>query len=87
MKTDTAKQEALKRLSYIEGHPRLGHPFHDYIGRLASRGIMSGYLCGGQGEPCEENNLPYFRPGNNATRGQTSKIVAGAFFPDRQPIR
>lgn len=65
----------------------LGHPFHDYIGRLASRGIMSGYPCGGQGEPCEENNLPYFRPGNNATRGQTSKIVAGAFFPDSQPIR
>ncbi len=27
-------------------------------------------------------NKPYFIPGNNATRGQTSKIVANAFFPN-----
>jgi hypothetical protein len=65
----------------------LGQPFHDYIGRLASRGIMNGYPCGGPGEPCGTDNLPYFRPGNNATRGQTSKIVAGTFFPDCQPAR
>ena len=26
-------------------------------------------------------NLPYFRPGNNATRGQASKIVSNTFFP------
>jgi hypothetical protein len=26
-------------------------------------------------------NLPYFVPNNNATRGQTSKIVSGTFFP------
>jgi len=27
-------------------------------------------------------NRPYFRPNNNATRGQTSKIVSNTFFPD-----
>jgi hypothetical protein len=59
----------------------VGSTYFQYIGRLASRGIMSGYPCGGAGEPCGPGNLPYFRPNNNATRGQTSKIDAGAFFP------
>ena len=34
------------------------------------------------GEPCvAPGNRPYFRPGNNVTRGQTAKIVANTFFP------
>jgi hypothetical protein len=53
-------------------------PFFAYVGRLASRGYMSGYACGGTGEPCGPNNLPYFRPNRNATRGQISKIVSNA---------
>ncbi|MEO8285779.1 MAG: S-layer homology domain-containing protein [Chloroflexota bacterium] len=56
--------------------------FYEWIQRLASRSIMSGYPCGGPGEPCGAGNLPYFRPGNNATRGQTSKIVANTFYPN-----
>src|SRR5439155_797077 len=49
------------------------------IGRLASRGYISGYACGGPGEPCvPPGNLPYFRPNNNATRGQISKIDSNA---------
>jgi hypothetical protein len=59
--------------------------FYIWIQRLASRGVMSGYPCGGEGEPCDDQNRPYFRPYNNVTRGQTSKIVAGAFFPGCQP--
>jgi hypothetical protein len=51
-----------------------GSTFFDYIGRLASRGYMNGYPCGGPNEPCGPGNLPYFRPGNNATRGQIAKI-------------
>ena len=35
-----------------------GSAFYDYIGRLASRGYMSGYPCGGTGEPCGVDNLP-----------------------------
>jgi hypothetical protein len=30
-------------------------------------------------------NLPYFRPANNATRGQVAKIVSNSFFPECQP--
>ncbi len=59
------------------------HTFHEWIQRLASRGIMSGYPCGSTGEPCISGK-PYFRPQNNATRGQTSKIVANTFFPECQ---
>jgi hypothetical protein len=55
--------------------------FYVWIERLTSRGIMSGYPCGGRGEPCKSGNRPYFRPNNNATRGQTSKIVANTFYP------
>jgi hypothetical protein len=56
--------------------------FYLWIERLASRGAMSGYACGSSGEPCGPDNKPYFRPGNSATRGQTSKIVANTFFPN-----
>ena len=59
-----------------------GSTFYDFIYRLTSRGVMSGYPCGGPGEPCGVDNLPYFRPNNNATRGQTSKIVGNTFYPN-----
>jgi uncharacterized delta-60 repeat protein len=56
-----------------------GSTFHEFIERLYSRGHISGYACGGVGEPCvPPANRPYFRPGANVTRGQTSKIVASA---------
>jgi hypothetical protein len=61
----------------------VGSTYYAYTYRLVSRSIMAGYACGGSGEPCvPPGNLPYFRPNNNATRGQTSKIVSGTFFPD-----
>ncbi|MEO8285148.1 MAG: kelch repeat-containing protein [Chloroflexota bacterium] len=44
-------------------------------------GVMSGYPCGSPGEPCDPQSRPYFRPGNNLTRGQASKIIANSFFP------
>lgn len=62
-----------------------GDTFYDFIWRLSSLGYMSGYTCGGPGEPCGTPPLPYFRPGANATRGQASKIVANTFFPECQP--
>jgi hypothetical protein len=59
--------------------------FYPFIQRLANRGIMGGYQCGGVGEPCiPPTNRPYFRAGNNATRGQVSKIVANTFYPGCQ---
>ena len=64
----------------------VGSTFFQYIGRLASRGFISGYACGGNGEPCvPPDNLPYFRPNNNATRGQISKIVSNAAGYDDPP--
>ena len=57
----------------------VGSTFQLYIGRLATRGYISGYPCGGTGEQCvPPGNLPYFRPNNNATRGQIAKIDANA---------
>ncbi len=57
----------------------VGSTFYQYIGRLASRGYINGYFCGGPGEPCvPPANLPYFRPNNDATRGQISKIMSNA---------
>jgi hypothetical protein len=59
-----------------------GSTFYDFIERLASRGVMSGYPCGGPSAPCVPPTFrPYFRPNNNATRGQSSKMVASTFFP------
>jgi hypothetical protein len=54
----------------------IGSTFYDFVERLTSRSIISGYPCGGAGEPCGPGNLPYFRPSANVTRGQTAKIVA-----------
>ncbi|MEO5951484.1 MAG: S-layer homology domain-containing protein, partial [Chloroflexia bacterium] len=56
----------------------VGSTFHLFIERLFSRSFISGYACGGAGEPCGIGNSPYFRPNANVTRGQTSKIVASA---------
>jgi hypothetical protein len=53
-----------------------GATFYLYILQLYNRNIINGYPCGGPGEPCiPPDNLPYFRPNNNVTRGQTAKIV------------
>jgi outer membrane protein assembly factor BamB len=52
-----------------------GSTFYTHTGRLYSRNIIMGYPCGGPDEPCGPNSLPYFRPNNEVTRGQTAKIV------------
>jgi hypothetical protein len=57
-----------------------GSTFFDWVQRLAHRGAINGYPCGGRGEPCSPEMRPYFRPGNNTTRGQLSKIASAVFF-------
>jgi hypothetical protein len=50
--------------------------FYVFVERMFTRGIISGYPCGGAGEPCvPPDNRPYFRPNAPVTRGQTAKIV------------
>ena len=60
------------------------NPFWLWIEELAVRNVISGYDCGGAGEPCDPSNRAYFRWGWNATRGQMSKIAGQSFFPDCQ---
>ena len=50
-----------------------GSTFYSYVRCLACRNIVTGYPCGAPGEPCPGS---YFRPGQNVTRGQISKMVA-----------
>jgi hypothetical protein len=58
-----------------------GSTFWQWIEALATTGAINGYPCGNP-EPCvPPQNRPYFRPGNNVTRGQASKIVSNTFFP------
>lgn len=56
--------------------------YYGWIERLARDGMMSGYACGGAGEPCDSQDHAYFRPNANATRGQVSKIVSNTFFDE-----
>jgi hypothetical protein len=59
-----------------------GSTFYAYVETAFGHTIISGYPCGGPGEPCPG---AYFRPFNNATRGQMSKIATLAFFPNCAP--
>jgi outer membrane protein assembly factor BamB len=52
-----------------------GSPFYEVIETAAAAQIVSGYACGGSGEPCDGAGRPYFRPYSNVTRGQLAKIV------------
>jgi S-layer homology domain len=52
-----------------------GSTFYTFVRCLACRQIVSGYPCGGTGEPCPGS---YYRPGADVTRGQLSKIIANS---------
>lgn len=79
--------------SFTEGVPPNRRTFADvpstntfwlFIERLAGRDVVSGYQCGTSSEPCDNQSRPYFRPGAPVTRGQASKFVSLAFFPNCQ---
>lgn len=53
----------------------VGSTFYSYVETAYSRGLVSGYTCGGPGEPCDPGLRPYFRPGFNVSRGQIAKIT------------
>lgn len=62
-----------------------GSTFYQWVQQLANSGAISGYACGGanpangEAEPCvAPGSLAYFRPNNNTTRGQLTKIVSTA---------
>ncbi|HUP28396.1 MAG TPA: S-layer homology domain-containing protein [Chloroflexia bacterium] len=53
--------------------------FYEYVEFSYNAGVIAGYACGGPGEPCDAQRRAYFRPNNNVTRGQLSKMAAQAF--------
>jgi hypothetical protein len=64
----------------FEDVPRI-HTFWEDVERLAVRGIIHGYPCGGANEPCvPPRNRPYFRPNTSITRGQLTKMVANSAY-------
>jgi plastocyanin len=52
-----------------------GSVFYTYVETAFCHLVVSGYACGGAGEPCPGL---YFRVNNNATRGQIAKMVYNA---------
>jgi hypothetical protein len=60
-----------------------GSAFYAAVETAVCHGILSGYACGGPGEPCDSAHRPYFRPSASATRGQIAKIVYLALAPQQ----
>ncbi len=52
-----------------------GNTFAAFVNHLYEAEIISGYACGGAGEPCDANSRPYYRPSNTVTRAQMTKFV------------
>ena len=61
------------------------YTFYSVVRCLACRNILSGYACGGAGEPCGAGNKPYFRPSVQISRGQIAKIVSQSAGLDSAP--
>jgi hypothetical protein len=59
-----------------------GNSFYEFVNRIYMQDLVTGYPCGGPGEPCDAENRPYYRPGGLVTRQQMSKFVDQA---RRQP--
>lgn len=52
-----------------------GSTFFNFIRNLYISGVISGYPCGGPGEPCGPENLPYYRPNSGVNRAQMAKFA------------
>ena len=52
-----------------------GSAFYPFVETAVCHTVVSGYACGGAGEPCDRGARPYFRQASPATRGQIAKIV------------
>jgi hypothetical protein len=76
-RTPTATPTYAEHAGQFEDVPP-GSTFYEFVECMGTRGIISGYPCGGVGEPCHAQNKPYFRPNANVTRGQVSKMVVSA---------
>src|SRR3954470_5177197 len=50
-------------------------PFFNWVEIAAANSAVSGYACGGPGEPCDGQQRPYFRPNQAVNRGQIAKML------------
>jgi hypothetical protein len=87
-RAQTAKMIVLSRgwSEYRPGTPSFpdvpaSSPLFGFVEESARRGIISGYTCGGAGEPCDGTGRNYFRPNRDVTRGQISKMLSQAIGP------
>jgi hypothetical protein len=55
-----------------------GSGFYDFVNRIYWQGLVTGYACGGPGEPCDPEGRPYYRPGATVTRQQMAKFIDNA---------
>lgn len=55
-----------------------GNTFYTFINDIYAQDLVTGYPCGGPGEPCDSANRPYYRPAANVSRGQMSKFIDNA---------
>jgi hypothetical protein len=70
----------------FEDVPPSDRSFYCHIQRLSQFWVVSGYPCGGPGEPCVPPlNRPYYRPGSTSTRGQVVKMTSTALYPGCPP--
>src|SRR4029450_3344362 len=54
------------------------NPFYRFTNRIYQQDLVTGYPCGGPGEPCDPESRPYYRPANNVTRQQMAKFIDNA---------
>jgi hypothetical protein len=64
---------------HAEGGPHFAdvsadNPFYNFVETASFYSVVGGYPCGSEGEPCDDQNRPYFRPDNLVTRSQITKI-------------
>jgi len=64
---------------HSEGGPHFAdvpadNPFYNFVETASFYRVVGGYPCGSEGEPCDDQNRPYFRPDNLVTRSQITKI-------------
>ncbi len=55
-----------------------GDPFYTFTNKIYMQDLVSGYPCGGPGEPCNSEHRPYYRPGATVSRAQMSKFIDNA---------
>jgi hypothetical protein len=54
------------------------NPFYTFVNRIYQQDLVSGYACGGVGEPCDSQNRPYYRPVADVNRSQMAKFIDNA---------